>query len=301
MPHLLIERIRTYPAICPCASRAKGSGFALSRRDTACAYVVEIVDITAALIMLIGSACFLPTFSSDREIFLVGCVTFVIATSAYLALSIFTLCEAIYEKGLESLEACENSLYVAGSLLFNAGTVLYWPEEANWPMTLASRELAPGQYFNWFSPEFEGTVLFIIGSLLFAMASYVNGLSQTKFDTPIRKMFVATTTCYMVGALLFVMGSVAFLPELGCGQRMEELGAILFLFGSLFYLIGGVISLIRTSLQMDDPEYSPLLPHRSPPSALCSPAPQMKQPIAETSSWKGAGVKLEESAASHPC
>jgi len=198
------------------------------------------------------------------EIFILGCVLFVIGTTGYLILAIFTLSEAIYQSGLESLEACENSLYVAGALLFNAGTILYWPDEANWPMTIASKELLPGQYFNWFSPEFEGTVLFIIGSLFFAMAAYVNGLNQRGFETPIKKMLMAATTCYMVGALLLVMGSVAWLPELGCGQRMEEFGAVMYVIGSLAYVIGGVISLIRTSLQLEDPEYAPLTESVSP-------------------------------------
>jgi len=199
------------------------------------------------------------------DIFILGCVLFVLGTTGYLVLAIFTLTEAIYENGLESLEACENSLYVAGAMLFNAGTILYWPDEGNWPTTIASKEfIAPGQYFNWFSPEFEGTVLFIIGSLFFAMAAYVNGLNQRGFDTPIKKMLTAATTCYMVGALLLVMGSVAWLPELGCGQRMEEFGAVMYVIGSLAYVIGGVISLIRTSLQLEDPEYAPLTESMSP-------------------------------------
>lgn len=236
----------------------------LSKNDVTCAYTVEVIDIISGLIILIGSACFLPSFSSDREIFITGCVLFVLGTTGYLGLSIFALAEALYTQGMESLEACENSLYVAGALLFNAGTVLYWPEEANWPITIASKELSPGQYFNWFSPEFEGTVLFIIGSLFFAMAAYVNGLSQQGFESPVKKMLTASTTCYMVGALLFVMGSVAWLPELGCGQRMEEFGAVMYVIGSLFYVIGSVISVIRLSIQVDDPEYSPLAKHLSP-------------------------------------
>jgi len=261
MPHLLIERVRHTPGLCPCASRRQKDGKPVRLRDNvACAYTVEAIDIISGLIILIGSACFLPSFSSDQEIFILGCVLFVIGTTGYLVISIYTLAEAMYEKGLESLEACENSLYVAGALLFNAGTILYWPDEANWPITIASKEfVSPGQFFNWFSPEFEGTVLFIIGSLFFAMAAYVNGLSQRRFDTPIHKMLTAATTCYMVGALLLVMGSVAWLPELGCGQRMEEFGAIMYVIGSLFYVIGGVISLIRTSLQLEESENAPLL------------------------------------------
>jgi len=265
MPHLLIERIRTSPS-CPCLHR-RNSGKVLvdSKNDAVTAYTVEIVDIISGIIILIGSACFLPTFSSDRDIFVAGCVLFVIGTTGYLGLAIFALAECLYVKGIESFEAVENSLYVAGALLFNAGTVLYWPEESNWPMTLASRDyLSPGQYFNWFSPEFEGTVLFIVGSLFFAMAAYVNGLSQVSFDTPVKKMLTISTTCYMIGALLFVMGSVAWLPELGCVQRMEEFGAVMYVIGSFFYVIGSIISIIRLSIQFDDPEYSPLAKHLSP-------------------------------------
>lgn len=236
----------------------------MTQRDIACAYVVEVIDIVSGLIILIGSACFLPTFSSDREIFLTGCCLFVIGTTGYLGLSIFTLSEAIYEKGIDSLEACENSLYVAGAVLFNVGTILYWPEESNWPVTLASKELSPAQMFNWFSPEFEGTVLFIIGSIFFTLAAYVNGLAQKGFETPIQKMLTACTTCNMIGGIMFIMGSVAWLPELGCGQRMEEFGSFMYLFGSLFYLIGGVVSLIRTTLLLEEPECSPMAKHLSP-------------------------------------
>jgi len=262
MPHLLIERIRHTPTFYPCGKRQGKDGRMV--RSAACAYTVETVDIISGLMFLIGSACLLPSFSSDMDIFILGCILFVIGTTGYLIIAIFSLAECIYEKGLESLEACENSLYVAGALLFNAGTVLYWPDESNWPITLASREIMPGQYFNWFSPEFEGTVLFIVGSLFFAMAAYVNGLNQRSFETPIEKMLTAATTCYMVGALLLVMGSVAWLPELGCGNRMETFGAVMYVIGSLFYVIGGVISLIRTSLQLEDPEYAPLAEHMSP-------------------------------------
>lgn len=259
MPHLLIERIRNTPAFCPCGQRYKGKDGKVRARETAaCAYTIEVIDILSGLIILIGSACFLPSFSADQEIFICGCVLFVLGTTGYLGVSIFALAESIYNDGIESLEAVENSLYVAGALMFNAGTILYWPEEANWPITVASKELSPGQFFNWFSPEFEGTVLFIVGSIFFAMAAYVNGLNQRGFDTPIKKMLTAATTCYMIGALLLVMGSVAWLPELGCGQRMEEFGAVMYVIGSLFYVIGGVISLIRTSIQLEDPEYEPL-------------------------------------------
>merc|ERR1719198_1635342 len=113
MPHLLIERIRNGAPFCPCCLRRKEKGMSLSKHDVTCAYTVEVIDIISGLIILIGSACFLPSFSSDREIFITGCVLFVLGTTGYLGLSIFALAEALYSKGIESLEACENSLYVA--------------------------------------------------------------------------------------------------------------------------------------------------------------------------------------------
>jgi len=277
MPHLLVERIRSAPSIgcfsCPTRGRQSKDGKpnALSQQDLTTAYVIEVIDITSGIICLIGSACFLPSFSSDHHIFTWGCVLFVVGTTGYLGLSIFALIESLYAKGPESLECCENCLYVAGALLFNAGTILYWPEEANWPLTLAAKDISPGQFFNWFSPEFEGTVLFIIGSLFFAMASYVNGLSQQGFDTPVKKMLTATTTCYLVGSLFFVMGSVAWLPELGCGHGMEEFGAILYVLGCGLFVIGSVISVIRLSMQAEDPELSPLARQLSPSQPMMQP------------------------------
>merc|ERR1719473_715343 len=103
-----------------------------------------------------------------------------------------------------------------------------------------------GVYFNLFSPEFEGSPLFVLGSLVFAAAAFVNGLSQRSFDTTKNKMLTATTSLYMMGSLLFVMGSVAFLPNLGCNETMVAIGAWNFVVGSLFFLVGGLVSMWRT-------------------------------------------------------
>merc|ERR1719326_2517413 len=100
------------------------------------------------------------------------------------------------------------------------------------------QQCSVAQYMNLFSPEFEGTILFIVGSVLFAMAAFTNALNQRKFDDSTATMLTATTSLYMLGSVLFVGGSVAFLPHMGCNDQMMAIGAWAFIFGSLLFLIG---------------------------------------------------------------
>lgn len=275
MPHLLVQRLRSIPSLCPCTGKADP--------DPICTVVVEVLDIIAGVVFIAGSICFLPIYSHDLHIFLIGCSLFVGGSSIFLCISWFTLVEAILEKG-SSIEACENALYLAGSLVFLIGTFLFYPAEGHYgidriksPMLFAQphghvspsleeaflrEKLLIGNdgkflpfpmFFNLFMPEFMGTVLFIVGSVLFAAAAFVNGLSQTSFHTVQSRMLTATTSLYMAGSLLFVMGSVAFLPELGCGDKMLSLGAWCYIVGSTAYLTGSVISLLRTLRNLRTP------------------------------------------------
>jgi hypothetical protein len=167
--------------------------------------------------------------------------------------------EAVRSKSWNSFEVCENALYLLGSIVFVAGTVLYWPPEGHIAgMNWLVRSFSLGVYFNLFTPEFEGTMLFIFGSVLFSLAAFVNGLDQRAFNTVANQMLIATTSLYMGGSLLFVMGSVAFLPDLGCNERMFALGAWCYVVGSLLYLLGSFVSLLRTSRELDNPVNAPL-------------------------------------------
>lgn len=259
MPHLVVERIRSVGHLGPCGLCARLSGRPTKRRDAVCAYTLEFLDIFGCLAFLVGSICFLPCFSSDLHVFLVGCALFIVGSVVFFGICCFCQGEVMRSKGLISFEACENALYLIGSCVFVAGTVLYWPPEAhhanvNWLV----RSLSLGVYFNLFTPEFEGTMLFIFGSVLFALAAFVNGLDQRAFSTVANQMLTATTSLYMGGSLLFVMGSVAFLPDLGCNERMFWLGAWCYVVGSSLYLLGSMISLLRTSRELDNPARLPL-------------------------------------------
>jgi len=250
MPHVLLERLRHFPKPW---DLAEGASF--RRSDSPLfTYVIEISEIVAAVIFVLGSVCFLPSFSKDLEVFLAGCALFIVGAIIYVVVCLITYVEAVAEKGPFSYEAWEHALYTIGSWIFLAGTVLYWPSEAHTDYIQALQGCSLGQYFNLFTPEFEGSILFIVGSVLFALAAFLNALNQRRFDMDASQLLTAITSLYMAGSLLFVMGSVAFLPDLGCNTQMLTIGAWCFIIGSAFYLIGACLSFCRTVIVLSSCE-----------------------------------------------
>mmetsp|Transcript_26716 Transcript_26716/g.61511 ORF Transcript_26716/g.61511 Transcript_26716/m.61511 type:complete len:281 (+) Transcript_26716:150-992(+) len=258
MPHLLIDRLRSNPLLGPYVLTADdeekqeghdGAERPRKRRGIACALVIEMLDIIAALVFIFGSICFLPKYAHEVSIFLDGCALFVAGGAIYVLISFFTSLEAIRHCGCFSLETCENMLYLVGSVFYLIGTVLYWPDKAHTYGIAELKSMSLGVYFNLFSPVFEGTMLFIVGSLLFALAAFINGLNLHEHDhedIKSRQLLTATTMCYLIGSVLFAVGSVALLPALGGTDAMEASGAWCFIIGSAFYELGSCVSLGRT-------------------------------------------------------
>lgn len=248
MPHLLVDRIRA-------------NIFVTRKNYPLVAYSIEAVDVAGAFLFLIGSFCFLPPYSQDLQVFLAGCIIYVVGSALYVVVCTFTLVEACVEKGVRSWEFYENVLYVLGSWIFFIGTVFYWPEEAHHHAVQMIQQCSLMQYFNMFSPEFEGTLLFIAGSVLYTMAAFTNAIHQRATDDLSSRLLTIVTTLYMMGSILFIVGSVAFLPDVGCGMMMVRLGAWTFIVGSLFFMVASCVSLYRTyhMLQTPSDEGSPLL------------------------------------------
>lgn len=247
MPHLLIERLRSFPSL---------GHFSFNRKEYPTgAFVLEILDIIAGIIFVAGSACFLPPLSDDLDVFLAGCLLFVIGGAFYVLICCCSFAEALSEKGLATFEAAENGLYLLGSWVFLVGTFLYWPKEAHYKHIETLKGLTFGQYFNLFDPEFEGTLLFIVGSVMFAFGAFFNALNQHEFNDWSSKLLSAITSLYLGGSLLFAMGSVAFLPNMGCGQQMLQIGAWCFIIGSVLFLTGGCLSLWRTTWLSRNPKH----------------------------------------------
>lgn len=269
MPHLIVERLRSFDFFGSPPQQGIGS-FALPtipsggfKKHRFSAYAIEILDVVAALMFVPGSVCFLPRFSRQEGYLLLGCRIFVVASIIYCVISLLALGEAISLKGHTSFEVWENTLYLAGSLAYLVGSLLYIPVAPNTSMLEALANLGRAMPKMSLAElcdsldgghQMAGTILFIIGSVLFALAAFTNALNLRKFDDLSSKLLTATTSSYLVGSLLFAMGSISFIPHLGCGESMVALGASNFIVGSIFFLIGSVVSLLRTVYlqQFDD-------------------------------------------------
>jgi hypothetical protein len=278
MPHLLIERIRSSPD----ALFKQLGGYLLSKfskPDYISVYLVELLDIIAALVFLSGSICFLPAFSVDFVVFLTGCVLFIAGSAMYSVVSTFTLWEATSEKGVTSFEAGENMLYAAGSYAYLLGSILYYPGEDQYKQLEEMKDMSLVQYSNLFERELSGTILFILGSFFFAFAAFTNALNQRKFGQWSSRMLTIVTALYLGGSILFAMGSIGFLPNIGSSGTLLALAAWCFVVGSSLFLVGSTLSLWRTShvLGVCDHERQALLKSEVPelvgvnePPILCN-------------------------------
>jgi hypothetical protein len=208
---------------------------------------------------MVGSVCFFPALAHNLDIFLAGCSLFIVGGAIYLILSVINLAEALREKDRGSWETHQHLLYFVGSFFFLVGTILYWPSRAQWKTIEYLKGVSPVQYFNLFPPELEGTLLFILGSVVFAAAAFINGVNETAGDTVSGQLLRASTSLYMAGSLLFVVSSFAFLPTFGLSDQILGLGAAGFLVGSAFYFVGGIASFARKRLELRSPELSGLL------------------------------------------
>lgn len=131
----------------------------------------------------------------------------------------------------------EKVLYLVGNIVFCLGT-LYWehPKEVSETIPTVQQQ----EVLIW------AIAMFVVGSVAFAFAAFFNALSLTQTHRTFTKWAVVTCSVYEMGAVLFSIGSVCFMPTMGCGKGMEVLGAWLFIIGSLMYVIGGVIEVVKT-------------------------------------------------------
>lgn len=225
--------------------------------------VVELADMIGGLVFILGSLCFFP--GVDVNLFKFGCECFVLGSTVYALVSLYALAEAVETRGMFALESCENFLYVMGSSVFLLGTLLVWPQglgQEKFEMMVADSirmEMHIHVYLNTLNPVFQGSLLCIIGCLCFAFAAFVNGLNIRINNDMSSQLLSAVTSIYMCGSLLFVMGSMAFLPDFGCSAKMVNLGAWMYTIGSCFHFSGSCLSFMRTLSEINCPVWHPAL------------------------------------------
>lgn len=216
-------------------------------KKQAYALLMDTLDISAGLMFVAGSACFLPVFAQYLEVYIEGCFLFVLGSVIYVGISAFCLREAVRTKGYNSADTSESLLYLVGSVLFLVGTVLYWPNHEGLLNMAWAKQHSLGAYFNLFTAEYEAILFFICGSLVFAAAAYVNSIKARRaVDAYEATLLMAANVTYVAGSLLLVVGSVACLPRIGHSEFVLTLSAASILLGSFLYVVGGVLNMART-------------------------------------------------------
>lgn len=248
MPHLIIERFRLFPDFFT-SPRATGRLESRTENAKAGAYLLEAAGAAASCIFIAGSICFVPQYADNVATLFAGCILFIIGSAIYCFICTATLSEALLSSRCSNWEIWENGMYLAGSVLYVVGSVLYLPTRVDIiEMSMMSVSLSQVcALSNIKDRQYYGTVLFIAGSFFFVVAAFVNALNPRRSDETSSRLVTGTTSCYMIGSLLFAVGSVAFLPKFGCTPDLLALGAWCFIWGSTFFLLGDILSFCRVA------------------------------------------------------
>lgn len=170
--------------------------------------------VLAGVFFVVGSICFLPEF---EEWYLDGCIFYFAGGAIYLLTSSYDLAE-VWSSADGGFDRAMNELYVCGSVIYLVGTAFYLPGA---PMLLGRK------------PTEIGAWCFIVGSLFFIHACFVNGAhtgdafaaAERRDDEHASKILrsmkvytLVTTNCTMLGSAAFLVGSVLYLPTIGCDE-----------------------------------------------------------------------------------
>lgn len=131
-------------------------------------------------------------------------------------------------------------------------------------------------YFGFFSTEWEAVQLFIWGSVFFMFAASINLGTNRRFDCAEARLLVVATTLYFFGSAIFVGASICYLPSLSGTPFILYWGASGFIMGSVLFVIGSLLSVVRTWIKIQDPEQSLLK------GTMFSPVTQGSAPASAT-------------------
>jgi hypothetical protein len=219
-----------------------------SRRDDGAASALleealGVAYVLAGVAFVVGSIFFLKSFSA---FYALGCYLYLAGGLIYLTTTCYDARQAMREN--KTYEVAMNMLYVVGSGLYLLGTVCYLPSA----IAIFPRATECGAW------------LFIVGSLFFIHACFVNGAHAGAFfseQLPMdprkvalaRVLVLITTNSTMLGSCAFLVGSVLYLPTIGCGELAETDGTWTFVVGSLLFVLSGVLPLVSDALDLAEP------------------------------------------------
>eukprot|EP00929_Paragymnodinium_shiwhaense_P113105 TRINITY_DN81368_c0_g1_i1.p1 TRINITY_DN81368_c0_g1~~TRINITY_DN81368_c0_g1_i1.p1 ORF type:complete len:440 (+),score=82.05 TRINITY_DN81368_c0_g1_i1:68-1321(+) len=142
------------------------------------------------------------------------------------------------ERQADLEDLCMHLLYFFGSVVFAVGS-FFWEHPA-----AVAHNVQREEVLMW------GIVMFMVGSAAFVFAAFVNALTLHYKHPDFTAWAVATCSCYEMGGVFFVAGSVCFMPGVGCDTVMIELGGWAYIIGSFMYVLGATIAFMKTMVIM---------------------------------------------------
>lgn len=234
------------PAVKPQTSRARA---AQAARDCARStwqlvpdteYVQEGGYFASSLLFCVGSLYFFPGRTQNYRH---GCRLFDLGSIIIAVLALAQMAQ-MYGRRLRAREVAEQSLYFLGSVVFMLGCLISDPDLQPLCLRFGGTSL-------WW--DLQAAKLFMVGSFLFAFAAFCNMLSIYYAPPVFPGVALTITTMYEFGGMLFVGGTMGFIPGLGCNEQMQALGCCGYLVGSLCYCVGSALSLaVRVGLKRLD-------------------------------------------------
>lgn len=203
------------------------------RWETANAILYKI----GGFLFIVGSVFFFPRFEAYQN---VGAWIFFVGSLLYLMVTGHDMLEVhkfwrqhthyTVDRLLELIAA---SSYLAGTLLFTAGSLFFL------------------SWWGWFTA---GAWCFIIGSLLFVLAASVNVLQIIQAPSLLSMQLTnLTAVTFVVGSVLFAIASIPYLWKFDDPANTHRLFTFLawqYLIGSLLFFLGGVFNYYRAYLLM---------------------------------------------------
>lgn len=187
-------------------------------------------------IFIVGSVFFFPRMGAYENL---GAWLFFIGSLLYLVVTTHDFVEVrTYWKGSRHntlggrLEYIAGSAYLAGTLLFAAGSLFF---------------------LSWWGWSTLGAWCFVIGSLLFVIGASINVLHSLKAPAPITMQLMnLTAVTFVVGSTLFVVASIPYLWTISEPDRVTLFAflAAQYLVGSVLFFLGGVFDAYRAQVVM---------------------------------------------------
>lgn len=261
---------------------------------------MSIINICVQFAFLYGSILFL---NSDVASLQLGDELFITGSVITFAFAAYNLVESrhhwlnYYDAEREDrIEFWEVSMFFIAGLVFMIGSFFYWPGVYEWPMFCGDQcedETVIGDME--FNGESWGAFLFVMGSLLFVVASMFNaiGMGMNKFEddrdngaaVAVHYIHVVALIASQLGSTCFVVGSFLYRPvfpacpalteryagEAQVGQAVAEqacestgtYGTWLYIYGSTLYCLESLLMFAASAMKAQSLQDDSMVGHKA--------------------------------------